>query len=83
MNKECCFSIVFVHEQPREDTKRQLIEQSAIVSGGRKNLESIVFDQTRDTDRESKSHVCVCESCAYPVFNQSFPSYVTSVAFAR
>ena len=32
------------------------------------------------------SHVCVCESSAHPVFNQSsggsFPSYAISVAFA-
>ena len=37
--------------------------------------------------RESTSRVCVCESRAYPVFNQSsggsFPSYAISVAFAR
>ena len=36
--------------------------------------------------RESTSRVCVCESRAHPVFNQSsggsFPSYAISIAFA-
>ena len=36
--------------------------------------------------RESTSRVCVCESRAHPVFNQSsggsFPSYATSIVFA-
>ena len=36
--------------------------------------------------RESTSHVHVCESRAYPIFNQSlggsFPSYAIPVAFA-
>ena len=38
-------------------------------------------------NRESTSRVRVCESSAYPVFNQSsgasFPSYAISAAFAR